>query len=196
VLIAGVDEAGRGPLAGPIVAAAVILPEDFFLPGLNDSKLLSSQKRETLFVAIKKQAVAIGVGKVGHREIDRIDIGRANILVMEKAVTALKVAPDYLLIDGRIWLKNVHISQESIVRGDRKYACIAAASIIAKVTRDRIMEQYHLQYSVYGFNRHKGYGTKLHFKKIEEWGPCPIHRLSFDPMRSFVRPAEGKARPL
>ena len=186
MLIAGVDEAGRGPLAGPIVAAAVILPEKFYLPGLNDSKLLSPQKRETLFVAIKKQALAIGVGKVGQREIDRINIGRANILVMEKAVAALKFKPDYLLIDGRIKLKNIAIAQESIVRGDQKYACIAAASIIAKVTRDRMMLLYHQKYPEYGFDRHKGYGTKEHFRLLKKHGPCEIHRRSFAPVAELI----------
>jgi ribonuclease HII len=185
MLIAGVDEAGRGPLAGPIVAVAVILPEDFFLPGLNDSKLLSPKKREVLFIAIKKQALAIGVGKVGQRGIDQINIGRANVLVMEKAVAALKIKPDYLLIDGRIKLKNTSIPQKAIVRGDQKYACIAAASIIAKVTRDHLMLRYHQKYPAYGFDRHKGYGTKLHFRKIEELGPCPIHRRSFEPIASL-----------
>ncbi|MFA6548889.1 MAG: ribonuclease HII, partial [Candidatus Margulisiibacteriota bacterium] len=167
MLIAGIDEAGRGPLAGPIVAAAVILPEEFYLPGLNDSKLLSSKKREELFIAIKKQALAIGVGKGGSREIDRINIGRANVLVMEKALAALNIKPDYLLIDGRIKLKNTFIPQKAIVRGDQKYACIAAASIIAKVTRDHLMLRYHQQYPVYAFNLHKGYGTKEHFRLLE-----------------------------
>jgi ribonuclease HII len=182
MLIAGVDEAGRGPLAGPIVAAAVVLPQDFYLPGLNDSKLLSPKKREELFITIKKQALAIGVGKVGHREIDRINIGRANVLVMEKAIKALKVKPTYLLIDGRIRLKNIFTPQKAIVRGDQQYACIAAASIIAKVTRDHLMLEYHAKYPLYGFCRHMGYGTKEHFRMLKKYGPCPIHRRSFYPL--------------
>lgn len=186
MFIAGIDEAGRGPLAGPIVAAAVILPEDFYLLGLNDSKLLSSKKREELFIAIKQQALAVGVGKVGQREIDRMGIGRANVLVMEKAVAALKIRPDYLLIDGRIKIKNLLIPQKAIVRGDQQYACIAAASIIAKVTRDHLMLKYHERFPLYGFNRHMGYGTREHFRMLKKHGPCEIHRESFYPLSEMI----------
>ncbi|MBU0502189.1 MAG: ribonuclease HII [bacterium] len=177
--IAGVDEAGRGPLAGPIVAAAVILPAKFSLPGLDDSKKLSPQKRDQLFVLIYQQALAVGVGRVSHKKIDQINIGRANILVMERAVQALSLRPDLVLIDGRIKLKNILIMQKSIVRGDQKFASIAAASIIAKVTRDRIMLRYHQKYPLYNFAKHKGYGTREHLTNLEKHGPCEIHRRSF-----------------
>jgi len=178
-LIAGVDEAGRGPLAGPIVAAAVILPEKFNLDGLNDSKLLSSKKREQLFSQIKKIALAIGVAKVSHKQIDKLNIHKANFLVMKLAVQALEIKPDFLLIDGPRHKVDLDIAQKSIKQGDRKYACIAAASIIAKVTRDRIMKRYHKKYPQYGFSQHKGYGTKLHYKNLSQHGPCAIHRRSF-----------------
>jgi len=181
-LIAGVDEVGRGPLAGPLVAAAVILPHKFSLPGLNDSKLLTRAARERLFQAIKKAAVGIGLASVDHRTIDRINVGRANLLAMKLAVEALGIVPEYLLIDGGRHRVALKIAQRSISGGDRKCASIAAASIIAKVTRDALMAQYHRQYPRYGFARNMGYGTDEHLAALEKYGPCAIHRRSFAPL--------------
>jgi len=180
--IAGVDEAGRGPLAGPIVAAAVILLPNAKLPKLNDSKLLSEHRREILYKQILDQAFAVGIAEVSHKMIDRLSIGKANALVMEKAIKALEIPPDYLLIDGKHGLPNLNIQQKAIVGGDGKSPSIAAASIIAKVTRDRIMLKYHLKHPHYGFADHKGYGTREHFEMLEEHGPCEIHRRSFFPL--------------
>jgi len=181
-LIAGVDEVGRGPLAGPLVAAAVILPQKVKLPGLNDSKLLSPAKREELFVQIKKFAVSIGIAKASHKLVDKLNVHQANLLAMKMAVFALSVSADYLLIDGARNKLDLSIPQTAINKGDRKCACIAAASIIAKVTRDRLMVRYHKKYPEYGFDRHKGYGTELHVQRLLKHGPCPIHRRSFAPL--------------
>lgn len=175
-LVAGVDEAGRGPLAGPVVAAAVILNKP--IKGLNDSKLLSSSKREQLFSVIQSEALAVGVGIVSHKIIDRINIYQATRLAMKKAIQGLGVEPHYILIDGNLKLA-IEISQASLVEGDQKSFSIAAASIVAKVTRDRIMLRYHKKNPQYGFDRHKGYGTKLHFERLQEHGPCFIHRRTF-----------------
>lgn len=179
ILIAGVDEVGCGPLAGPIVAAAVILPDDFKLKGLRDSKLLSAEKREELFPRIKKAAICIGIARLNHRIIDRINIRQANLLVMKMAVENLKIRPDYLLLDGAKYKIALSLPQRGISGGDRKCASIAAASIIAKVTRDRLMQAYHIKYPLYAFDRHKGYGTKLHYQRLKTHGPCAIHRRSF-----------------
>ncbi|PIS30220.1 ribonuclease HII [Candidatus Saganbacteria bacterium CG08_land_8_20_14_0_20_45_16] len=184
--IAGIDEAGRGPLAGPIVAAAVILLPHSRLPGLNDSKLLSEQKREQLYGLILEQALAVGVAEVSHKTIDRLRIGQANTLVMEKAVKAIGFKPDYLLIDGRSSLKKLAIPQQAIIDGDALCASIAAASVIAKVTRDRIMLRYHLKHPQYNFAGHKGYGTREHFRLLKKYGPCPIHRRSFAPVAELI----------
>lgn len=181
-LIAGVDEAGRGPLAGPIVAAAVILPFGTIIDGLNDSKLLSEDKREELYKIIKKIALAIKVVQVSHKVIDQINIGKANRLVMELAVKALNIEPHFILVDGRRMNLDLSIPQLSIIGGDRKSVSIAAASVIAKVTRDRLMLKWHEKYPKYGFDRHKGYGTKDHLRKLKKHGPCPIHRRSFEPV--------------
>lgn len=176
---AGVDEAGRGPLAGPVVAAAVILSEECQINGLNDSKKLSPQKREALFHQIKRLAIVTGVGIVESEEIDRINILRASLLAMEFAVTNLNPRPDYLLIDGNI-LTSLSIPQETVVRGDSRCCSIAAASIIAKVIRDSIMDDYHNIYPEYNFNKHKGYPTKEHLESLKKFGPCPIHRKTFN----------------
>jgi ribonuclease HII len=181
-LIAGVDEVGRGPLAGPIVAAAVILPHKFSLPGLNDSKKLTAKARERLFNEIKRTAVAVGVSRVDHKTIDRINIGRANLLVMKLAVEALGIGPEYLLIDGGRHRVALKIAQVGISGGDRKCASIAAASIIAKVTRDALMTAYHKKYPRYGFARNMGYGTADHLAALKKYGPCAIHRRSFAPL--------------
>ena len=175
---AGVDEAGRGPLAGPVVAAAVVLPDDCEIPGLDDSKKLSHSKRETLCEEIKSLALSYAIGIVEPDEIDRINILRAALLAMEISVKKLITKPDYLLIDGN-QRTSLMLMQETIVKGDSKSCSIAAASILAKVTRDSIMEEYHSIYPEYNFGSHKGYPTKEHYKAIREHGPCPIHRRSF-----------------
>ncbi|MCI8285623.1 MAG: ribonuclease HII [Firmicutes bacterium] len=176
--IAGVDEAGRGPLAGPVVAAAVILPEDFSLLGVNDSKKLSEKRRNELFDYIKETAVAWSVGIVDHETIDRINILNAAKEAMRNAVMGLSVRPDHVLIDAMI-LEGLDIPQTGIVKGDAKSVSIAAASIIAKVTRDRMMIEFGGQYPDYGFERNKGYGTKEHYAGLDRVGACPIHRQTF-----------------
>lgn len=177
-VIAGVDEAGRGPLAGPVVSAAVVLPENFDVPGINDSKKLSEKKREALFPVIQKHAIAFGIGLADHVEIDQINILQASLLSMKRAVEDLSVTPDYLLIDGK-FIIDCTIDQRPVIKGDALSLSIAAASILAKVTRDRIMADRDLQYPEYGFRRHKGYPTKAHKEAILTHGPCPIHRKSF-----------------
>lgn len=182
-MIAGIDEAGRGPLAGPVVSAAVILPHDFFCEGINDSKKLSEKKRDALFPRIMEKATAVSTGIASHHEIDGINILRASLLSMKRAVENLSAlpgspVPDFLLIDGKFTL-NLEIHQSAIVKGDSKSISIAAASIIAKVTRDAIMKELHEIYPVYDFIRHKGYPTKAHKEAILKHGPCPVHRLTF-----------------
>lgn len=176
---AGVDEAGRGPLAGPVVAAAVILPEGCGIDGLDDSKKLSPQKRETLFHLIKSTAIATGVGIVEPEEIDRINILRATLLAMEIAVKNLNPQPDYLLIDGNV-RTSLLIPQETVIKGDSRCCSIAAASITAKVIRDSIMDDYHKIHPEYNFKRHKGYPTQEHLESLKKFGPCPIHRKTFN----------------
>lgn len=183
-IIAGVDEVGCGPLAGPLVAAAVVLPLDCKIKGLNDSKKLKAEQREKLFKIIKTQALGIGIARISHREIDRINIWQANLLAMKLAVEALPVSPDYLLIDGPRHRIALAIQQSGLKGGDARCASIAAASIIAKVFRDRLMVKYHEKYPGYGFDQHKGYGTRLHFQRLSEHGPCAIHRRSFCLTRS------------
>ncbi len=177
--VAGIDEAGRGPLAGPVVSAAVILSDTFNCPGITDSKKLSEKKRQDFFPIIQEQAIAVGVGIADHKEIDQINILQASLLSMKRAMENLKPFPDYLLIDGKFTIDS-QLPQEAIVKGDSKSISIAAASIIAKVTRDRIMEEVDRQFPDYGFARHKGYPTKLHKQAIIENGPCPVHRRTFN----------------
>lgn len=177
-MIAGLDEAGRGPLAGPVVSAAVILPFDLFIEGINDSKKISEKKRDELFDIIYAHALAVGVGIVNHDVIDEINILRATEKAMGEAVKNLKIKPDFLLIDA-VKVADINIRQQSIIKGDQKSISIAAASIIAKVTRDRIMNQYHEVYPQYGFASHKGYGTTEHYERIHRYGITPIHRRSF-----------------
>ena len=176
--VAGVDEAGRGPLAGPVVAAAVILPPGYEHPGINDSKKLSSRQRERLYAIIQHDAVSIGVGLSEAPLIDRVNILQATLLAMREAVLELFPPPDFLLIDG---LNRIDLAtpQEAIIRGDSQSVSIAAASIIAKVSRDRLMEMYHRQFPQYNFLRNKGYGTKEHRAAIVKFGRCKIHRRSF-----------------
>lgn len=180
-IVAGVDEAGRGPLAGPVVAAAVILPEDFDLSGIGDSKKLTALARERAFARIEKEALAIGVGMSEAPEIDRINILQATHAAMRRAVAALSIAPTAVLVDG-LPVRNLHPVCTAIVKGDSLSASIAAASIIAKVTRDRLMIAAHDIYPIYGFAGHKGYGAATHLAALAEHGPCPLHRRSFSPV--------------
>ena len=177
-LICGVDEAGRGPLAGPVCAAAVILPADADIPGLNDSKKLSDKKRRELYPIICQKAVAYGIAFADHTEIDEINILQATYLAMERAIGKLAVKPDFALIDGNR-AKDFGIPLETVVGGDGRSASIAAASILAKVTRDDYMLEMAKEYPGYGFEIHKGYGTKAHYVALAENGPCPIHRMTF-----------------
>ena len=177
-LICGVDEAGRGPLAGPVCAAAVILPPGLEIPGLNDSKKLTDKKRRELYDVITAQAVSYGIAFASEQEIDEINILQATFLAMERAMQKLSPQPELALIDGNR-TKDFGLPVRTIVKGDSLSASIAAASILAKVTRDRLMEEYDAQYPQYGFAVHKGYGTKRHYETLREFGPSPIHRKTF-----------------
>ncbi len=179
--IAGVDEAGRGPLAGPVVAACVILPEDIFIEGLNDSKQLSLSKREYLFDIIRKKAVSWGVGIIDQTIIDRVNILNATKMAVKQAVKSTDVEPGLLLLDA-LRISDIDIEQVSIIKGDCKSISIAAASVMAKVTRDRILVEIDSIYPQYGFKKHKGYGTRDHMDAIKKYGICPIHRMSFTKM--------------
>jgi ribonuclease HII len=179
-LVAGVDEAGRGPLAGPVVAAAVILPH-CRIPYLADSKLLTPERRYDVYRVIQREAYAIGVGVVAHDEIDRVNILQATYLAMRQALTHLIVQPAHVLVDGYP-IPAGPASQSGIIDGDAKSACVAAASVVAKVTRDCLMEAWDRAYPAYGFKQHKGYGTPEHLEVIERLGPCAIHRRSFRPV--------------
>ena len=176
--VCGVDEAGRGPLAGPVCAAAVILPPDIQIEGLNDSKKLTDKKRRALYDVITEQAVSYGIAFADEQEIDEINILQATFLAMRRAVEKLTVAPDIALIDGNR-APGLSCRERTIVHGDALSASVAAASILAKVTRDRLMEEYDAQYPQYGFAVHKGYGTQRHYAALREFGACPIHRQSF-----------------
>lgn len=176
--ICGVDEAGRGPLAGPVCAAAVILPPEIDIPGLDDSKKLSDKRRRELFPLIKEEALAYGIAFADEKEIDEINILQATFLAMERAIVQLKIKPDFALIDGNRE-KDFGVPVETVVHGDSRSASIAAASILAKVTRDDVMLEMAEKYPVYGFEIHKGYGTKAHYAALQEHGPCPIHRMTF-----------------
>lgn len=177
-VVCGVDEAGRGPLAGPVCAAAVILPPDVDIPGLNDSKKLSDKKRRELFPVIKECAIAYGIAFADHHEIDEINILQATYLAMERALSQLKVKPDIALIDGNR-AKNFGVPVQTVVHGDSLSASIAAASVLAKVTRDDYMLEMAEKYPQYGFEIHKGYGTKAHYAALREEGASPIHRMTF-----------------
>ena len=176
--ICGIDEAGRGPLAGPVYAAAVILPVDLEIEGLNDSKKLTEKKREALFDVICEKAISYSIGIATEAEIDEINILNATFLAMRRAVDGLSVKPDYALIDGNQH-PGLSIADETVVKGDAKSMSIAAASILAKVSRDRFMLQIAEKYPEYCFEKHKGYGTKLHYEMIEKYGVAPVHRRSF-----------------
>lgn len=178
-LVCGVDEAGRGPLAGPVCAAAVILPPDLEMEGLNDSKKLTDKKRRALYDIITQQAVAYGIAMVDEKTIDEINILQATFLAMKQAMAQLKVKPSLALVDGNREPDFDGIPVKTIVKGDSLSANIAAASILAKVTRDVFMEEQAEKYPVYRFDVHKGYGTKAHYEALRAYGPCPIHRMTF-----------------
>lgn len=184
-LITGIDEAGRGPLAGPVVAASVILPENCQIEGLKDSKKLSEKTRNQIFKIIQQKAVAIGIGIVYENVIDRVNIFQAVKVAMAESVSGLSCKPDFLLIDGNQKINSI-IPQLTIIKGDTLSASIAAASVIAKVTRDRLMIHYHNIYPQYGFSQHKGYGTQKHLKNISKFGPCKIHRKTFKGVKEYV----------
>lgn len=183
--VCGIDEVGRGPLAGPVCAAAVILPPDCDIPGLNDSKKLSEKKREALFPVIQEKALAFGIGWATAEEIDRVNILQATFLAMARAVEALPTPADYALVDGNR-MPPLPIPGETIVKGDATSASIAAASILAKVSRDRLLRQLDEEHPEYGFAKHKGYGTKAHYEAIRKYGLLPEHR------RSFLKNLEAK----
>ena len=176
--VCGVDEAGRGPLAGPVCAAAVILPENTIIEGVNDSKKLSEKKREALFDVIRNTAVAYCVAYASVEEIEEMNILNATMLAMKRAVEGLEVPADYAMIDGNR-LPDLTIDAEYIIKGDARSMSIASASILAKVSRDRLMYEYAKEYPQYAFDKHKGYGTKVHKAALLEYGPCPNHRMSF-----------------
>jgi ribonuclease HII len=184
-LLAGVDEAGRGPLAGPVVAAAVILPPDLTLPGLRDSKRLSPEAREALEEEIRREALACAVTEVGARDIERRGILGASLLAMARAVQALAVLPQMVLVDGHLPLP-LDYPQQPVIKGDDRTAVIACASILAKVHRDRVMTACHRRYPQYNFARHKGYPTAEHLEALRTWGPCPLHRRTFRGVREWV----------
>ena len=177
--ICGIDEAGRGPLAGPVVVAAVIMPKDSMIEGVNDSKKVSEKKRETIYVQIINEAIAYGIGIIDQKEIDDINILNATKKGLTDALKQLQVKPDRILVDALNGIDTLGIPYTSIIKGDAKSYSIAAASIIAKVTRDRIMREWDSLYPMYGFEKHKGYGTKMHIDAIKKYGICPLHRLSF-----------------
>ena len=177
--VCGVDEAGRGPLAGPVCAAAVILPENCVIEGLNDSKKLSEKKREALFDVVIEKALSYSIAYGSVEEIEEFNILEATFIAMNRAIDSLPVKADYALIDGNRIPKGISVPCETVVKGDSKSCSIAAASILAKVTRDRLMLEYHEQYPQYGFINHKGYGTKEHYAAIGSHGICEIHRPSF-----------------
>jgi ribonuclease HII len=183
--IAGLDEAGRGPLAGPVIAAVVILPRRLFFDGLDDSKLLSENQRNTLFTAITTQARAWGIGAASEQEIDELNILGATRLAGYRAFNNIGSPPDYLLLDA-LYLPTVCVRQRSVIKGDQLSISIAAASILAKVSRDRIMHTYHEQYPDYQFHIHKGYPTPEHLKRLQQFGPCPGHRQSFRPVQACL----------
>ena len=182
--ICGIDEAGRGPLAGPVVVGAVIMPKDSFIEGVNDSKKVSEKKREKLYDLITKEAIAYGVGIVDHKKIDEINILNATKLGLKMAIENLKIRPDIILVDALNNMDTDGIPYKSIIKGDAKVYSISCASIIAKVTRDRIMREWDKIYPEYGFERHKGYGTSAHIIAIKENGPCMIHRRTF--IKNFI----------
>jgi ribonuclease HII len=192
-LVAGVDEAGRGPLAGPVVAAAVILDDRSPIKGLADSKVLTALRRENLYDEIRSKALCCSIAMASVEEIDRLNILQATMLAMQRAVNGLRLTPNKVLVDGNR-LPSLNVLAEAIVSGDALVPAISAASILAKVTRDRMLQELHLQHPDYGFDRHKGYGTAQHLKALEAFGPLDIHRRSFAPVaRAWAARAEAAA---
>lgn len=185
--IAGVDEAGRGPLAGPVVAAAVIFPDGVAIEGLDDSKKLSARRRDQLFDKIASAGAICAIGVIDNITIDRINILRASLLAMRKAVASLKVKPEFILVDGTYTIPNLEIPQFAIVGGDALCGCISAASIIAKVTRDRIMDKYQELYPEFSFSVHRGYPTAKHLDELRMFGPTEIHRKTFRPVEEILK---------
>ena len=186
MIVAGIDEAGRGPLAGPVVCAAVILPDSYHLPGINDSKKLSAARRETLFDAIQLQALAFSIVFVGRDEIDSCNILQATLLGMARAIEQLAIAPNLALIDGNHLPKELVCNAQAVIKGDSIHPCIMAASILAKVSRDRYMQALHTSYPQYGFEQHKGYPTASHLQALREHGICPEHRRSYAPVQNVL----------
>lgn len=191
-LIGGIDEAGRGPLAGPVVAACVVIDKNFIISGpelelVRDSKKLTAAKREKIFAVIKEKTLAVTIGVIDHQIIDKVNILQATFLAMKKAIDEMATIPDYILVDGGLRIPRLNIPQEAIKEGDNKIFCIAAASIIAKVSRDYLMAEINKKYPKYNFAQHKGYGTKDHLAKILEHGPCPVHRRSFAPIKDMIK---------
>jgi ribonuclease HII len=186
--VAGLDEAGRGPLAGPVVAAAVVLPADLLISGVTDSKKLREPERERLYELILKLALSYGIGVVDEQTIDDVNIYQATIIAMERALECIAPPPDFLLIDA-LTLPRVPLPQNPLIKGDLRSHSIAAASILAKVTRDRLMKELHEKYPQYNFHKHKGYGTKEHVALIRKHGPCEAHRKSFHPVSEMVKGA-------
>jgi ribonuclease HII len=184
LFIAGVDEVGRGPIAGPVVAAAVVLPEGFGQIGIDDSKRLLPAQRDEVARRIRKEAICWSIGVVDPEEIDRINIYQASRLAMKQAIVSMSDEPDFLLIDGNMTL-DLEIAQRSVIKGDQLSISIASASILAKVARDGMMLEYHEVYPKYGFMNHKGYATRLHVEAVRKYGPCPIHRKSFRTVSDF-----------
>jgi ribonuclease HII len=191
LLLAGVDEAGRGPLAGPVVAAAVILRDDLVIEGLRDSKQLAPTRREVVARLIRDRAVAFAIGSAGEAEIDALNILQASLLAMRRAVTALEIAPQRVLVDGNHVPAELQCEARAVVGGDRRVPAISAASILAKVARDAVMVDLDRRYPEYGFARHKGYATEAHRAALEQHGPSPVHRRSFAPVRKAL---EGRVR--
>ena len=192
-VVAGIDEAGRGPLAGPVVAAAVILPESFDLPGLNDSKQLSEKKRNQLYPLIHEQALAVGIGVSRADEIDQINILQATLKGMSRAIKRLSLSPDFLLVDG-ITPIPIEIEQKTLKKGDSRSLSIAAASVVAKVVRDRIMVAYDQRFPEYGFAGHKGYGTQQHRDAVARYGPCVCHRRTFAGVKEYCGVSRNTVR--
>ncbi len=194
VLVAGVDEAGRGPLAGPVVAAAVILGDDVVIEGIRDSKQLAPARRERLALLIRERAVAFALGAAEVSEIDALNILRASLLAMTRAVTALEIAPQRVLVDGN-HLPELSCEARAVIGGDALVPSVGAASILAKVARDAMMVDLDRRYPVYGFARHKGYATEAHREALMKHGPCPVHRRTFAPVRDALEARAGRASP-
>ncbi|HWR82236.1 MAG TPA: ribonuclease HII [Candidatus Deferrimicrobium sp.] len=185
--ICGVDEVGRGPLAGPVVAAAVVVPASITLDGIADSKKLSAARREEWFERIIELGLPCAIGIIDHETIDKMNILRASLMAMRKAVADLKQSPDFVLVDGDYPIPKIDQPQFAIIGGDRQCQCVAAASIVAKVTRDRIMDRYQALYPSFSFSQHKGYPTAAHLEELREHGPCEIHRKSFKPVADLLK---------